>query len=96
MLSAYNLFQYAVKFDRCFRQFVCEAMSDAEQILRIYRHSLDGLKENDKNKINKLTLLAKDHAQIPGFPQKVVEATVRHVYEVCFLLKCTLFFVPHL
>ncbi|KAM3175454.1 hypothetical protein ACTXT7_008482 [Hymenolepis weldensis] len=57
-------------------------MSDAEQILRIYRHSLDGLKENDKNKINKLTLLAKDHAQIPGFPQKVVEATVRHVYEI--------------
>nr|CDS29898.1 ENTH (VHS) domain containing protein [Hymenolepis microstoma] len=62
-------------------------MSDAEQILRIYRNSLDGLKENDKNKINKLTLLAKDHVQIPGFPQKVVEATVRHVYEIAAVYK---------
>ncbi|VDN99257.1 unnamed protein product [Rodentolepis nana] len=62
-------------------------MSDAEQVLRIYRNSLDGLKENDKNKINKLTLLAKDHVQIPGFPQKVVEATVRHVYEIAAVYK---------
>lgn len=60
-------------------------MSDADQILRNFRQSLDGLKENDKNKITKLTLLAKDYVQIPGFPQKVVETTVRHVYEVIFL-----------
>ncbi|KAL5960519.1 Pre-mRNA cleavage complex 2 protein Pcf11 [Taenia solium] len=56
--------------------------SEAQEVLRQFRQGLFGLRENDKNKINKLTFLARDHAHIPGFPQSVVEATVRHVYEV--------------
>lgn len=56
--------------------------SEAQEVLRQFRQGLSGLRENDKNKINKLTFLARDHAHIPEFPQSVVEATVRHVYEV--------------
>ncbi|KAM7537837.1 hypothetical protein Aperf_G00000063604 [Anoplocephala perfoliata] len=57
-------------------------MSDCADVLRQFLQGLDGLKENDKNKINKLTFLARDHADIPGFPRRVVDATVRHVYEI--------------
>nr|CDS17908.1 ENTH VHS domain containing protein [Echinococcus granulosus] len=57
-------------------------LSEAQEVLRQFRQGLSGLRENDKTKINKLTFLARDHVHIPGFPQSVAEATVRHVYEI--------------
>lgn len=57
-------------------------LDEAQDILRLFGQSLNALRENDKNKINKLTFMARDYVHIPGFAQSVVEATVRHVYDV--------------
>uniref|UniRef100_A0A5K3EJJ4 CID domain-containing protein n=1 Tax=Mesocestoides corti TaxID=53468 RepID=A0A5K3EJJ4_MESCO len=57
-------------------------LAEAQEVLKQFRQALSGLRENDKNKINKLTFLARDNAHLTGVPQGIVEATSCHVYEI--------------
>lgn len=55
---------------------------EGQVALSRFKELLNTLKENDKNKINEITFVARDNAHLEGFPLGVVDATVDHVRSV--------------
>ncbi|CAL8098348.1 unnamed protein product [Calicophoron daubneyi] len=53
-----------------------------EQLLESFKKDLENLKDNDKYKINALTIFARDHKDTEKIAHGVVELTTRHVHMI--------------
>ncbi len=61
-------------------------LSESDKVLSSFRGVLDTLRENDKNKIIKLTNLARDNIHLLDVPPHIVQATAQHIKKVCFFV----------
>ncbi|XP_018651276.1 hypothetical protein Smp_084870 [Schistosoma mansoni] len=54
-------------------------MASASDLLSTFKKDLENLKDNDKYKINALTIFARDHKDAIGVAQSIVDLTLKHV-----------------
>ncbi|CAH8554304.1 unnamed protein product [Schistosoma bovis] len=54
-------------------------MASASDLLSTFKKDLENLKDNDKYKINALTIFARDHKDTIGVAQSIVDLTLKHV-----------------
>ncbi|CAH8850870.1 unnamed protein product [Trichobilharzia szidati] len=54
-------------------------MSTTADLLSAFKKDLESLKDNDKYRINALTIFARDHKDAAGVAESIVELTLKHV-----------------
>ncbi|KAK4471340.1 hypothetical protein MN116_004776 [Schistosoma mekongi] len=57
-------------------------MALASDLLSTFKKDLENLKDNDKYKINALTIFARDHKDVVGVAQSIVDLTLKHVHMI--------------